>query len=205
MVRYIIILGLYVVMNFCSFGVEAHADSIASDGDQPTVISDEDCRDVLRYYRSLSEEQDSIIPPELMAEVLRIAKGEGECQTKVGQIGGLLDAFWATDPWCKRDRQRFTDWLAGYAGSKISSDTKTLIWTLLESNVLACYEALSASHSIARHFDAESLPQEIYSGVVMNAGSSEVMDVDQIANKMKRQRERRKEQRGRCSRKQSKR
>lgn len=204
MLRYIFTFGLCAVMSFSSFGDKAYAESILYDGDVPKEISEEDCRDVLRYYRSLSEEPDSIIPPELMAEILGIANGEAECQKKVEQISALLDAFWATDPWCKRDRQKFTDWLAGYTGNKISPDTKALIWTLLQSDVLACYEGLSASYSIARHFDADSLPQEIYGGVVVSPGNSEVMDVNQIASKMKRQRERRKERRGRCSQKQSK-
>lgn len=204
MLRYLFTFSLCTVISFSSFGDKAYADSIAFNGEPSKEISEEDCREVLRYYRSLSEEPNSIIPPELMAEILAIADGKAECQSRVEQISGLLDAFWVTDPWCKRDRQKFTDWLAGYTGHKISPSNKALIWTLLESNVLACYEGLSASHSIARHFDAESLPQDIYGGIIANPGNTEVMDVNQIADKMKRQRERKKERRGRCSQKQSK-
>jgi hypothetical protein len=130
------------------------------------------CKDELKFYELSNIDVDNIIPDEIKASIADILSSAQTCEIKLEGVRLILEQFWATDPWCRRDRQTFVEWLATNSGNAIPTEVKNLIDNLLSSPNLQCYEGLSASQSITKHFIPSYNPYPIGVGIASETSSA---------------------------------
>jgi hypothetical protein len=120
------------------------------------------CSDILGYYREMLAEPQSIIPADLNAQITAILDGAGSCEAKNQAVSALLDAFYATDPWCQVDR---ANWLNLVSFAALSVEQKTVVDDLLGSTVVPCRDGLYAAQTIVRHYDPSQTLETWYGPV----------------------------------------
>jgi hypothetical protein len=154
-----------VAMPLAAFARDTSSSStgIAIDEPAPEVR----CSDILGYYRELLAEPQSIIPADLNAQIAAILDGAGGCDAKNQAVSALLDAFYATDPWCKIDR---TNWLNVVSFAALSVEQKAIVDDLLGSTTVPCRDSLYAAQTIVRHYDPSQTLETWYGPVETFAG-----------------------------------
>jgi hypothetical protein len=136
-----------IALPMAAFATDTIGSSTGIAIDEPAPVR---CSDILGYYREMLAEPQSIIPADLNAQITAILDGQGSCEAKNQAVSALLDAFYATDPWCQVDR---TNWLNVVSFAALSVEQKTVVDDLLGSETVGCRDGLYAAQTIVRHYD----------------------------------------------------
>ena len=116
------------------------------------ISNEPSCREILQSYEGVIEDPASLIPGELLATLRALLASTAPCRERLQQITALLEAFWATDPWCLADEQTFTTWVSSAPYLALPAEATSVVTALSSSPTLACRERLSAVFSIVRHY-----------------------------------------------------
>jgi hypothetical protein len=107
------------------------------------------CVDKLESYKDFISSQREIFDDSVVDDINKIIASEDKCADKVSQIDKVLSAYWATEPWCQRDRKLFLS-LYKKVVEQIPTSSRETIGALLQQDLLSCSEALSAAVTIVR-------------------------------------------------------
>lgn len=123
---------------------------------QKPVYSRDDsvrCEDYLGSYRDFIQNDEGKLDSTVRINLQNVLDGPENCDNKVAQIEAILNDFWATEPWCKKDRDAFRGLLTAEVKAAIPASSQETIAALLDQGHLTCSETLSAAITVVRLFN----------------------------------------------------
>jgi hypothetical protein len=111
------------------------------------------CIDLLESYKERISAPDSIFDDSVVNDINKILASEDKCEDKVIQIESVLNAYWASEPWCRKDRKLFFSLYTEKIVAQIPTSSQETISALLKQDPLSCSETLAAAVTIVRLFN----------------------------------------------------
>ncbi len=96
------------------------------------------CSDLLEAYKERISTPDGIFDDSVVNDINKILASEDKCEDKVTQIESVLNAYWATEPWCRKDRKLFLSLYTEKVVAQIPTSSQKTIGALLQQDPLSC-------------------------------------------------------------------
>jgi hypothetical protein len=133
------------------------------DDSENPVDSPIECRDILSSYKEFVKDPFSQLEDSVVQAINSTLTNNEKCEDKVSKVEDILNAYWATEPWCRKDRERFGQRYTPDVSAKLTSEAQTVVIELLSQRNLTCSETLYAATTIVRFYDPSFvLYDEVY-------------------------------------------
>lgn len=112
-----------------------------------------DCRDILDSYRDFIAAPYAQLEDSVVQAITLVFQSDDKCPDKVSKIEDILNAYWATEPWCRKDRETFVQRYTPDIAAKLTPEAQTMVSVLLSQGNLTCSETLAAATTVVRFYD----------------------------------------------------
>jgi hypothetical protein len=112
-----------------------------------------ECRDILDSYRDFIADPYAQLEDSVVTDIKAVFESQDKCSDKISKIEVILNAYWATEPWCRKDRETFVQRYTPDIAAKLTSEAQAVVSVLLGQGNLTCSETLSAATTIVRFYD----------------------------------------------------
>lgn len=112
-----------------------------------------DCRDILDSYKDFIADPYSQLEDSVVQAIKAVFTKDEKCPDKVSEIEDILNAYWATEPWCRKDRDTFVTRYTPEVVAKLTTEAQAVVTALLSQGNLTCSETLSAAVTVVRFYD----------------------------------------------------
>jgi hypothetical protein len=123
-----------------------------SDPENPIDKSAE-CRDILSSYKEFVKDPLSQLEDSVVEALNAVFANIETCAKKVSMIEDILNAYWETEPWCRKDRSKFVELYTSDVSAKLTSEARAIVAALLSQGSLTCSETLYAATTVVRFYD----------------------------------------------------
>jgi hypothetical protein len=172
-------------------GSGSSGTAVSEPGD--SNIPPAECRDILESYREFVTDPLSQLEESVVQDINAVLSSNDTCDEKVSRIEEILNAYWATEPWCRKDRETFLQRYTSEVSARLTSEARTIVTTLLSQGSLTCSETLYAAVTVVRFYDPSFVLYDMIpidgtmstqSGNAQSEISSKVeFNVDDVASK----------------------
>lgn len=124
------------------------------------VTPDNYCSDMMDFYRQLANDPESELTHELRVLIASLSDDSSACEVRLQEIETAVAAYWATDPWCKREKGAFQTWLdTAVSTGTIPTHALTTVTELLSDPKASCQDVLYPAQGVIRFYMPEAFPQ----------------------------------------------
>jgi len=144
----------------------------ASNGSSGTTISEPndpenpiakpvECRDILDSYKEFVKDPYSQLEDSVITDLKAVFASDDTCADKVSRIEEILNAYWATEPWCRKDKEIFVQRYTPEVEAKLTTEARAVVAELLSQGSLTCSETLAAATTVVRFYDPSFVLYEV--------------------------------------------
>lgn len=152
-----------------------------------------ECRTILSSYKEYIRDPFAQLDDSVIQSINAVFVKDITCTSKVTEVEAILSAYWATEPWCRRDREKFVTLYTQAIADQLTTEAKTIVAALLNQGSLTCYETLGAATTVVRLYVPtfvlyeDSATLENSGAAVSSMISTETFDVKDFVKTKKQQ------------------
>jgi len=146
--------GLIPALMFVGMGTIAQSQNVEPGKSDELPQPDVSCSDRIAAYKDYIFVQlaNSRYPldDDTLEKITDVLQSKLRCDAQIEKIDLVINAFWASEPWCKSDKKLFLKKLTAEVRSSIPKSGEKTINDLFKSSQLSCSETLSAAFTVVR-------------------------------------------------------